>query len=350
MRKTMPNTINRGAIQYELTNHLGNVMAVVTGKKLRDADYNYLPDLVSSQDYSPFGMQLEGRSWNSKEYRFGFNGQQKDDEIYNEGNAYSAQFWEYDARLGRRWNLDPKPNPSISDYVCFANAPIWFSDPMGDTARVQWGGFLGIGRNEARYVGDKWVAAKTRETINFSEVKNAKVKKIMQTYSDLNNDEDLNEMTSAINNRSEFVNLKFKGEDYAGEPYGLEPMVNVHKYIRFDKKNIDVYLPICSGSIMTHELGHVMDIFSQDESLFDQIIGMPKDFTNSEVNAMYWENIYNLTHNLPLRYYYQDEMLPANIIKTHTETEGTLIKLEKYHGSEKGKNYFGYREFTFRQQ
>ena len=130
------NTINRGAIQYELTNHLGNVLVVVTGKKLRDAAHNYLPDLVSTQDYSPFGMQLEGRSWNSKEYRFGFNGQQKDDEIYNEGNAYSAQFWEYDARLGRRWNIDPKPNPSISDYVCFANNSISKIDPNGDTTYV----------------------------------------------------------------------------------------------------------------------------------------------------------------------------------------------------------------------
>ena len=77
----MPNTINRGAIQYELTNHLGNVMAVVTGKKLRDADYNYLPDLVSTQDYSPFGMQIEGRSWNSKEYRFGFQGQETENDM-----------------------------------------------------------------------------------------------------------------------------------------------------------------------------------------------------------------------------------------------------------------------------
>jgi hypothetical protein len=65
-------------------------------------------------------------------WRFSFNGQAKDDEIYGEGNTYSAQFWEYDARLGRRWNLDPKPQISISDYACFANNPILFSDPLGD--------------------------------------------------------------------------------------------------------------------------------------------------------------------------------------------------------------------------
>ncbi len=66
-------------------------------------------------------------------YRYGFNGQEKDDEIAGAGNSYTAMFWQYDPRLGRRWNLDPKPNPSISQYATFANNPIWYSDPLGDT-------------------------------------------------------------------------------------------------------------------------------------------------------------------------------------------------------------------------
>jgi hypothetical protein len=45
----------------------------------------------------------------------------------------------YDGRLGRRWNQDPKPNPSISNYACFANNPIFFSDPFGDTTFVSAG-------------------------------------------------------------------------------------------------------------------------------------------------------------------------------------------------------------------
>jgi hypothetical protein len=69
-------------------------------------------------------------------YRFGFNTQEKDDEIYGEGNLNTAMFWEYDTRLGRRWNLDPKPNVSISSYSVFANNPIFFSDYGGDTIRI----------------------------------------------------------------------------------------------------------------------------------------------------------------------------------------------------------------------
>lgn len=142
MRKTKPNTINRGAIQYELTNHLGNVLAVVTGKKLRDADYNYLPDLVSTQDYSPFGMQLEGRSWNSKEYRFGFQGQETENDMYGDGNAYSYKYRMYDARIGRFFSVDPMTDkhPDYTPYAYCYNNPINYIDPFGlDTFNINVG-------------------------------------------------------------------------------------------------------------------------------------------------------------------------------------------------------------------
>ncbi len=74
------------------------------------------------------------RNNSSSDYRFGFNGQEKTDELKAEGNHNTALFWEYDTRLGVRWNQDPKPNPSLSNYVCFANNPIWYTDIPGDTA------------------------------------------------------------------------------------------------------------------------------------------------------------------------------------------------------------------------
>ncbi len=53
---------------YELSNHLGNVLAVITDRKLGiDATSNnfsdyYLPDVISMSDYFPFGMPLPGRT------------------------------------------------------------------------------------------------------------------------------------------------------------------------------------------------------------------------------------------------------------------------------------------------
>ena len=66
-------------------------------------------------------------------YRYGFNGQEKSDETKGSGNSYTAEFWEYDPRIGRRWNLDPKPTVGISEYSAFGNSPIGFGDILGDT-------------------------------------------------------------------------------------------------------------------------------------------------------------------------------------------------------------------------
>jgi hypothetical protein len=90
---------------------------------------------LPGHDYYPFGMLMPGRSFSYENYGFGYNTQEKVDEISGAGNHTTALYWEYDTRLGRRWNQDPKPNPSISNYATLANNPIWFSDPLGDTIR-----------------------------------------------------------------------------------------------------------------------------------------------------------------------------------------------------------------------
>ena len=66
-------------------------------------------------------------------YRYFFNGQEADNEVLGEGVSLSAEFWQYDTRLGRRWNVDPKYNPILSSYSCFANNPLSFNDEKGDT-------------------------------------------------------------------------------------------------------------------------------------------------------------------------------------------------------------------------
>jgi len=65
-------------------------------------------------------------------YRFGFNGQEKTNEIAGIGNHNTAEFWDYDTRLVRRWNKDPKPVFGISDYSTFRNNPILYVDIRGD--------------------------------------------------------------------------------------------------------------------------------------------------------------------------------------------------------------------------
>jgi len=78
------------------------------------------------------GNSAEDRSW-SGGYRFGFNTQEKVDEISGAGNHTTALFWEYDTRLGIRWNVDPLAHefPNMSPYAAFNNNPIFWTDPTG---------------------------------------------------------------------------------------------------------------------------------------------------------------------------------------------------------------------------
>jgi hypothetical protein len=58
-------------------------------------------------------MEEPGRQYDDINgvYRYGFNGQEKSTEIDPNGNINTAKFWEYDSRIGRRWNTDPVGNP-----------------------------------------------------------------------------------------------------------------------------------------------------------------------------------------------------------------------------------------------
>ncbi len=80
----------------------------------------------------PINTEVYGR-----DYRFLFGSYEADNEIHSSnGASYTAQFWQYDSRVGRRWNMDPKPNPSISQYATFALNPIVYSDALGDSIGV----------------------------------------------------------------------------------------------------------------------------------------------------------------------------------------------------------------------
>ena len=114
----------------------------------------YEPRIVSANEYYPFGMLMRvGTTTTGQFYRHLFNGQENDWEIKGWGNSYGAQYWEYDSRIGRRWNLDPRPTVGISENSAFNNNPIRFSDPLGDTTSPRPGfaqkGFIDLAKYKA---------------------------------------------------------------------------------------------------------------------------------------------------------------------------------------------------------
>ncbi len=81
----------------------------------------------------PTQTSPDNTSAGTKPYRYGFGGQESDFEINNSGGtSYTAEFWQYDARLGRRWNVDPETYIWQSPYACFNNNPINYNDPIGE--------------------------------------------------------------------------------------------------------------------------------------------------------------------------------------------------------------------------
>ena len=116
---------------YELKDHLGNVRVVVSDLKGKEVT-GIIARVKSVNNYYAFGMLEEGMSGSSGGYRYGFQGQEMDNEISGVGNLYTAEYWEYDSRLGRRWNMDPKTSPEGSSYRTFSDNPIIYIDPFGD--------------------------------------------------------------------------------------------------------------------------------------------------------------------------------------------------------------------------
>jgi small nuclear ribonucleoprotein (snRNP)-like protein len=145
------NTINsiiftRGNKFFELANHLGNVLVTISDRKVQNGAFGgaatfYTADVKTANDYYPFGMNMPGRSFAASaatKYRYSINGQEKDSELND--NITTALYWEYDSRIGRRWNTDPVVKEYESSYLCFGGNPIAKVDFNGDDDFFDWTG------------------------------------------------------------------------------------------------------------------------------------------------------------------------------------------------------------------
>ncbi|MCX6263177.1 MAG: hypothetical protein NTZ47_01365, partial [Bacteroidetes bacterium] len=122
---------------FELSNHLGNVLATITDKKLQvstnttSTDY-FEADVQTVQDYYAFGMQMPGRKL-SGGYRYGFNGKENDNEVKGEGNQQDYGMRIYDGRIGKFLSVDPLTShyPFYTPYAFAGNKPIQYVDLDG---------------------------------------------------------------------------------------------------------------------------------------------------------------------------------------------------------------------------
>ncbi|WP_413667267.1 RHS repeat-associated core domain-containing protein [Mucilaginibacter sp. Mucisp86] len=133
-----------GKKEYELDNHLGNVMASVTDKRLQhqngtSVDY-FLADVATAQDYYAFGSLMPDRTYanpNNSYYRYGFNGKENDNDIgKGTGNQQDYGMRIYDPRVGKFLSVDPltAKYPELTPYQFASNSPTKFIDLDGKEA------------------------------------------------------------------------------------------------------------------------------------------------------------------------------------------------------------------------
>ena len=163
-----------GSRNYELTNHLGNVLVVISDKKIL-LDSLFQADVVSANDYYPFGMIIKSRSFVTEEYRFGYQGSEKDNDLGE--NNYTTHFRQLDTEIVKWWSIDPKTaqTPSESPYTTMGNNPIQNNDPLGDIISPYYdkdGNFLGTDENG--FAGEIFITDK--KTFEKYEQNSGKVK------------------------------------------------------------------------------------------------------------------------------------------------------------------------------
>lgn len=119
-QRPYPIESHRNNTQYELTNHLGNVLATITDSRT----YNNTATLSTATDYYAFGMAIPGRTYalNSAEYKFGFNGKENDTETKTQDYGFRI----YNPGLGRFLSVDPltRDYPELTTYQFASNTPI----------------------------------------------------------------------------------------------------------------------------------------------------------------------------------------------------------------------------------
>ena len=127
----------QGVRLYELTNHLGNVLATINDKG----------KVVSAQDYYPFGLKLDGRMFNTEGYRFGFNGKEYD------GAFKQLDFGDrmYRDNLGR-WLL---VDPLAAKYTSLSPYHFGFCNPITTVDRDGRENIIVVGGQYQESAGNK---------------------------------------------------------------------------------------------------------------------------------------------------------------------------------------------------
>jgi RHS repeat-associated protein len=142
-------TNDASKLLFELSNHRGDVVAVVTGVKAA----NNTPNVVSMSELDPWGFEFDGRTYLSSagtNYRYGYQGSEKETGL---DGMYTTEFRGLEVRLGMWLSPDPIAHPWQSPYASMDNNPVALTDVLGLAAGDKNGP---TGEASTAKPGDTW--------------------------------------------------------------------------------------------------------------------------------------------------------------------------------------------------
>ncbi|UTW66280.1 hypothetical protein KFE94_16760 [bacterium SCSIO 12643] len=106
----------------------------------------YMAEVISAADYYAFGSLMPMRNASTDDYRYGFNGMEKDDEVKGTGNSIAYEARIYDPRLGKFLSVDPWTDKYSwqTPYAYHRNSPIKSVDWKGYGDPIKFGGNLNL--------------------------------------------------------------------------------------------------------------------------------------------------------------------------------------------------------------
>lgn len=138
-------------IDYEITDHLGNVRATI-----KAVTGGGIYQLTSRKDYYAFGGEMPGRTWFPDNYIYNYQGQE---------NAAESKWQNFELRMHNsdlgRWMAPDPYGQFASPYVSMGNNPVSGVDPDGGYAYATWRSngssrWYGFKQTEYYYSSGKW--------------------------------------------------------------------------------------------------------------------------------------------------------------------------------------------------
>ena len=233
-------------------------------------------------------------------YRYFFNGQEADNEVLGEGVSLTAEFWQYDSRLGRRWNVDPVFKEYESPYACFAGNPVWFADRFG--MDIGW-----VKDSDGKVFWDKNTNSLEDFNLNYAD------KVGFQYVSDI---DDYNSY-SLPNGDGKLIMNRWEGPSEVKD--GCASAWLKISFVPADKSAIGGWMQTYSSNLPDDDSGNYTESIPSSTTLFERVDAQTVEYNKDPYYADFFRTPPSLTlDDMPVRKRNEESLFDVSMIMQST--------------------------------